>query len=154
MRRREDSVVRGRGRNFRRHYCDATESLLLAMLSKRSWIAISSQARKLGLRREKHGDGGAGVPKRSWQEWEKDLIRACYDARITRGELRKRLPHRRWDYIKAKANDTGPEWVKRQPGATPDLGGFPRNRFRCPEHHRCFSQWRTAQADQNRRLHP
>ena len=100
---------------LRRYYCDATESLLLAMLPKRSWIAISNRARTLGLRREKHGDGGAGVPERPWQEWEKDLIRAYYDARIIRDELRKRLPHRRWDYIKAKANDMGLKWVKRQP---------------------------------------
>ena len=100
---------------LQKHFYDAPAARLLQLLPKRTWTGIERHARALGLERRREPNGGAGVPKRQWDEWELDLLRQYYEARIPKDELRAALPHRGWDTIKSKASRMGLEWVPREP---------------------------------------
>ena len=86
----------------------------LEFLPGRTWIGICRHAAEMGLHRRKSPNGSAGVPKRAWEDWEIDLLRQYYEARISKQELEVALQHRRWDTIKAKANRLGLRWVERK----------------------------------------
>jgi hypothetical protein len=53
--------------------------------------------------------------QKHWAEWEMELVRQYYDAKITRDQLQEALPHRHTDVIKHKAARMGLRWTKRQP---------------------------------------
>jgi hypothetical protein len=100
---------------LRTQFYDAPVARLRELLPGRTWIGITGHGRSLGLKRKKAPDGGEGVPKRRWEQWETALIRQYYDAHITKDELQAALPHRRWDFVKSKANQMGLRWIRRQP---------------------------------------
>jgi len=100
---------------LRKHFYNAPAAHLLQRLPKRTWTGIERHARALGLERKREPNGGAGVAKRHWDEWELELLRRYYEATVTKDELKAALPHRRWDTIKAKAHRMGLRWVRREP---------------------------------------
>jgi hypothetical protein len=100
---------------LREHFLDATVERLLDLFPNRTWIGISRKAWTMGLDRLKVPNGGAGAPKRRWEDWEMDLLRRYYAAEISKAEVQAAIPNRRWDSIRAKANQMGLSWVERQP---------------------------------------